>query len=214
MLVHTGVLGWILSSLAQVGAVVFNDKISTKQKTFLIPQEIADAAVNILSFYVVTSSVKNLASKLVSTGKLSTKNIRHFLEKEGITTKGKNKLDYIGNIKFNIENLDNFSAIKNEYKSFKNGIDVIASTIGSIISCNIITPIARNKYVRESINTTIPNVQRNPGITLAFFTLFCLTVFLIRKTPLLIVINLIKHGIIIKTFLICFLPAAKIVNRP
>ena len=76
MLVHTGVLGWILSSLAQVGAVVFNDKISTKQKTFLIPQEIADAAVNILSFYVVTSSVKNLASKLVSTGKLSTKNIR------------------------------------------------------------------------------------------------------------------------------------------
>ena len=68
--------------------------------------------------------------------------------------------------------------------------------------------------IRESINTTIPNVQRNPGITLAFFTLFCLTVFLIRKTPLLIVINLIKHGIIIKTFLICFLPAAKIVNRP
>ncbi len=57
-------------------------------------------------------------------------------------------------------------------------------------------------------------VADTPGITLAFFTLFCLTVFLIRKTPLLIVINLIKHGIIIKIFLICFLPAAKIVNRP
>ncbi|MFR1672915.1 MAG: hypothetical protein ACLSWI_08235 [Candidatus Gastranaerophilaceae bacterium] len=160
MLVHTGVLGWILSSLAQVGAVVFNDKISTKQKTFLIPQEIADAAVNILSFYVVTSSVKNLASKLVSTGKLSTKNIRHFLEKEGITTKGKNKLDYIGNIKFNIENLDNFSAIKNEYKSFKNGIDVIASTIGSIISCNIITPIARNKYASIKQKETMAKINK------------------------------------------------------
>ena len=61
MLVHTGVLGWILSSLAQVGAVVFNDKISPEQKVFLIPQEIADAAVNIISFYVVTNSVKAVA---------------------------------------------------------------------------------------------------------------------------------------------------------
>ena len=55
MLVHTGVLGWILSSLAQVSAVVFNDQIPKEQKSFLIPQEIADAAVNIISFYVITS---------------------------------------------------------------------------------------------------------------------------------------------------------------
>ena len=40
MLLHTGTLGWILSSLAQVMAVVLNDKIPKKQKTFLIPQEI------------------------------------------------------------------------------------------------------------------------------------------------------------------------------
>lgn len=39
MLVHTGVLGWILSSLAQIAAVVFNDKISKEQKVFLIPQD-------------------------------------------------------------------------------------------------------------------------------------------------------------------------------
>ena len=53
MLVHTGVLGWILSSLAQVSAVVFNDKISPEQKSFLIPQEIADAGINIASFYLM-----------------------------------------------------------------------------------------------------------------------------------------------------------------
>lgn len=160
MLVHTGVLGWILSSLAQVGAVVFNDKISPEQKTFLIPQEIADAAVNILSFYVVTSSVKNLASKLVSTGKLSTKNIRAFLEKQGITSNGKNKLDYIGNVKFNIEKLDSYPLIKDEYKPFKNGVDVVASTIGSIISCNIITPIVRNKYASMKQKETLAKMNK------------------------------------------------------
>lgn len=137
MLVHTGVLGWILSSLAQISAVVFNDKISPEQKSFLIPQEAADAAINILSFYVITSSFKNLASKLVSTGKLTTKPI-----KEGLLKLGIRPAD-IGKSNFNIDNIPH---VKKEYKPFKNGVDVIASTIGSIISCNIVTPILRNKY--------------------------------------------------------------------
>ena len=54
MLVHTGVIGWILSSAAQVVAIVINDKIPKEQKMFLIPQEIADAGVNIASFYLIT----------------------------------------------------------------------------------------------------------------------------------------------------------------
>ena len=130
MLVHTGVLGWILSSLAQVSAVIFNDKISPEQKTFLIPQEIADAAINILSFYAITSSFKNVASKLVSTGKITTKPVKDFLTKNGV-----NSNEHIGKLGFNIENMANFSDIKDEYKSFKNGVDVVASTVGSIISC-------------------------------------------------------------------------------
>ena len=76
MLVHTGVLGWILSALAQISAVVFNDKISPEQKMFLIPQEIADAVINIVSFYTITSTFKIVAFKLVSTGKLTTKPIK------------------------------------------------------------------------------------------------------------------------------------------
>lgn len=138
MLVHTGVLGWILSSLAQVSAVVFNDKISPEQKSFLIPQEIADAAVNILSFYVITSSFKNIASKLVSTGKLTTKGIKKALSQEDAKKLGK--------FDFNIGELKN---VPEGYKPFKNGVDVVASTVGSIISCNIVTPILRNQYASK-----------------------------------------------------------------
>ena len=66
MLIQTGVAGWILSCAAQVCAIIFNDKLSTKQKMYLVPQEIADGAVNIASFYLITQSFKSIASKLVN----------------------------------------------------------------------------------------------------------------------------------------------------
>ena len=57
MLIHTGVIGWVLSSAAQVAAIVINDKIPKEQKMFLVPQEMSDAAVNIASFYLFFSII-------------------------------------------------------------------------------------------------------------------------------------------------------------
>lgn len=154
MLVHTGVLGWILSSAAQVTAVVFNDKISPKEKVFLIPQECADAAVNILSFYIVTNTFKNIGSKLVSTGKLATPKIKNYIKNNNLT-------DKVGKITADIKT-GMRGDIREHYTDFKNGVDVITSTAGSILSCNIITPILRNQYAankqkeilaRKNINT-------------------------------------------------------------
>lgn len=162
MLIHTGVLGWILSSMAQISAIIFNDKLSPQQKSFLIPQEAADGAINILSFYLVTASFKSLASKLVSTGKLTTKNIKKTLLSQGIEP------DKIGKLDFNIKDLKN---IPDGYKSFKNGVDVLASTVGSIISCNILTPVLRNQYASKRqkqivarMNEKQENVQHNMTI--------------------------------------------------
>lgn len=138
MLVHTGVLGWILSSAAQVTAVVFNDKISSKDKLFLIPQECADAGANILSFYLVTNTCKNIGSKLVSTGKLATPKIKQYIKTHNLT-------DEVGKITTDIKK-GMSGEIREHYTDFKNGVDVITSTAGSILSCNIITPILRNHY--------------------------------------------------------------------
>jgi len=154
MLVHTGTLGWILSSLAQVGAVVFNDKISPEQKSFLIPQEIADAGVNILSFYLLTNSMKSLGAKLVSTGKLRTPTIRKFLENN-------NLMQRVGKIDLNIADEKNFAKIADHYKAFKNGVDVITSTTGSIISCNILTPILRNEYASKRQKEMLARMDKN-----------------------------------------------------
>ena len=114
MLVHTGVLGWILSSAAQVAAVVINDKISPKDKVFLIPQECADAAVNILSFYLVTNSFKAVGSKLVQSGKLVTKPIKNFLNEKQLCSQ-------VGKIDFDITKQPGFDKISDDYKTFKNG---------------------------------------------------------------------------------------------
>lgn len=145
MLVHTGVLGWILSSLAQIAAIAFNDKIPAEQKMFLIPQECADAAVNIVSFYAVTKSMKDLGAKLVKTGKLRNPKITKFLK----SVKGLDK-SKIGTWDMDITKLNGFGGdAKKDFDAFKTGVDVYASVAGSVLSCNIITPILRNRYAAE-----------------------------------------------------------------
>lgn len=146
MLLHTGTIGWIMSCAAQLVAIVVNDKIAPEQKTFLIPQELGDGLINILSFYCLTSSVKNICSKAVINGKFANKAIKNYLTKHKLT-------DKIGKIDFDIKKTANFAEVKDEFVSFKNGVDIIASTAGSILSCNIVTPILRNEFAsREQKN--------------------------------------------------------------
>lgn len=139
MIVHLGVATWILASAAQVGAVIFNDKIPKAQKKFLVPQEIADGAINILAFYTVTNSLKNIAGRLVLTGKWTNRPIREFVKNNPIQRINLGDSDV--NLSKIYANRDDFSQI---YSPFKNGMDMAATTLGSVLSCNIIAPLVRN----------------------------------------------------------------------
>ena len=59
-----------------------------------------------------------------------------------------------------------FADVKDEFVSFKNGVDIIASTAGSILSCNIVTPILRNEFAsREQKNANqILNTKKEEKI--------------------------------------------------
>jgi len=81
MIVHAGLITWTTATFGQIAAVMFNKKIDSDQKKFLIPQEILDGAINILAFYTITASMKAVASRLVSTGKWSNQVIRDFVKK-------------------------------------------------------------------------------------------------------------------------------------
>ena len=135
MLVHTGTVGWILSSLAQISAIVTNDKYTKEDKMFMIPQEMADATINILSFYAFTNGIKKLTTKFLKTGKLRNKVTEDILRRDGhILEKGAKRTEgkvYAGDMDFDITKLPNYnSEIKAGFKDFKNGAEVAMSLIG------------------------------------------------------------------------------------
>ena len=152
MLIYTGVAGWALSSLAQMGAILFNSKIPNEQKSFLLPQELADAAVNIGSFFLITLSAKKLAQKLFSTGKLAPKSVRTFLDKNKELYSKK-----IGNI-----------LPTEQYWAYKNFGTTLATVGAGVVASNVVTPILRNKMAsnaqKKYINTYNPTKVNNPGM--------------------------------------------------
>lgn len=158
MFIHTGVIGWVLSSAAQVVAIMINDEIPKKQKMYMIPQEIADAAVNIVSFYLITQTFKGLGSKLVNTGRWLPASVRQFLTDNNVTNVGKKGFDVLTQGNLSPEML-------NKFGKFRNGMDVIFTTVGSILSCNIVTPIVRNEIAanRQKRDIAKMEAQLNPS---------------------------------------------------
>lgn len=146
MLVVTGTIGWGLSSLAQVGAILFNPKIKKEQKSFLVPQALWDAAINIGAFFLITQSTKKIVSKMASTGKIAPAKVREFLNKNEVYNKKVGKLD-----------LDLDEVLKNEtkfpkdsYYAYKNYATTMGTIGASVLSSNIVTPVLRN-YVASDM---------------------------------------------------------------
>jgi len=155
MLIHTGVIGWAMSAAAQVAAIVINDKIPKEQKLFLIPQEIADAFVNIISFYAVTQTCKSVAVKLVNTGKWLPESVRKFAKFKGAAANlGKPDFDIYAS------GILSPSAVK-RLDHFNNGVALIATTAGSVLSCNIITPLIRNRIASRRQKKYIAKMNDN-----------------------------------------------------
>lgn len=158
MLIWTGVAGWGLSSLAQIGAVVFNPKIPREQKSFLVPQEFLDAAVNVGSFFLVTQATRKIISKMASTGKIAPMKVRNFLTKhKGLYG------DKIGKVDFDLDKIlaKHTDFPKDEYYSYKNYITTLGTVGASVLSSNLITPVVRNSLASDVQKKYINN-RPNP----------------------------------------------------
>ena len=167
MLIITGVAAWVMSSLAQIGAVLFNTKISKDQKSFLIPQECADAVVNIGSFFLITQGAKKYVTKLFSTGKIAPNSVRKY-----IAQRKDLYADKVGKIDFDLDKVlrnDNMHFPKEDYWACKNLGTTIATIGAGILSSNVITPIVRNnmasgmqqKYLNKKYKTEMNVPQQN-----------------------------------------------------
>lgn len=177
MLLWTGTIGWVLSAAGQIAGIALNKKVSKKEKEFLIPQEIADAAINITCFFVLTRQVQKFAKKLVARGKITTPEIMKKCKEFGIQYEkeaGKGKPDISKAIQDKIKVLSNDLKVDNNekkaisqklndlnnfndktYSSFEGGMSIIGSLVGSVISGNIITPMLRNPMAAWKQKTAI-----------------------------------------------------------
>ena len=162
MLIVTGSLGWALSSLAQAAAIVVNPKISTEKKSFLLPQELTDGFVNVISFLGITLFAKKYIQKLVTTGKILPQNIREYLNKNKSLYRGK-----VGKLDFNLDEVLKLNttdkAIKDSYDSYKNFVTTVGTLGASVLSCNVITPLIRNKTASK-VQKNYIEMKNNPTV--------------------------------------------------
>lgn len=159
VLIWTTIAGWIASSAAQIIGIKRNSKYSNEQKKFMINQELGDATINILSYFILTMPLKMFSSKLVSTGKVIPTSMRNLIIRKGNGKK-------LGKVNFNIKDLPYFSGIEKPYNSFNNFMSTSATVLGGTVASNIITPILRNRFAAHRQNAPMPlQVSSTPATT-------------------------------------------------
>lgn len=170
MLISTSVIGWGLSSLAQILAIAVNPKIKEEQKLFLIPQEFNDALVNIGAFLLITQFTKATVTNLFKTGKFAPKSVREYLNKNS-----KLYADKVGKLDFNLEEAlkNSDAATQKAFRTYKSFGPTVATVGAGILATNVVTPIIRNKmasrvqksYIDSNSTVPIENEVKNSSIS-------------------------------------------------
>lgn len=190
LLVHLGALGWVFSSAAQLTMLAADKKIDKKKKKFLLPQEAADAAVNVLMYYSICEVIKRGADKLVESGKLLTDDVAKALSniKGGsssdlnawknlfTTAEKKTKLTKLLSEPASLDFYKKLSSAEktkalplieealSKLEGHKNNVGTIAAIAASVLACNIVTPYVRNKaaskYQKRLLNKEAVDIRK------------------------------------------------------
>ena len=81
MLLITSAIAVSVSSLAQAAAALMNKKYTLSQKAFMVPQELTEGVISVLSLIMISLPVQVFAKKYARTGKIITKEMQPYMEK-------------------------------------------------------------------------------------------------------------------------------------
>ncbi len=180
--IATTIIGYLASAGGQLYGIGKNDKLAHDKKKFLRAQELADCAINIMAYGLITKNLTKATKKLASSGKILSKSIVETAQKCDINLKDmKNigseittKLSKLNSAKEILEaqkigNLDTFTKInkqitnlenfKEKYTPFENGMAMLGTIGGGLISSDFVAPVLRNKYA------SIKQKQEQPVIS-------------------------------------------------
>ena len=175
MILLTTMAGIALSTIAQTIAIIANNKYSAPQKAFMIPQELTDGCITILSVLLITTPLQKLSHRSVNAGKIYSKEMGNYMKKHDLFNKRDietfNFADQVTKIIEKIKKSDEFIKSSNEnkeamlkehnnilqdYDIFTDATSAIAATTGSIVSTAIVSPFIRNytasKYQQLNMN--------------------------------------------------------------
>ena len=174
MILITSIIGIMLSTVAQSLAAATNKKYTKEQKMFMIPQELSEGAVTVLSLLLVTTPLKTLAKKYVASGKLLNADmIKYCKDNNLIEQRGKiNFKDKLKDTVSKIEASDEFVKASDSLKekmlkphtdmqinlqSLDDSVSAIVTTAGGVLSTAFVTPFARNavasSYQKKQLNS-------------------------------------------------------------
>lgn len=145
------VVGFASASIAQSIAVAFNNKISNKEKKFLVPQELIDGAVNVVSCIIIMGVMIKCVTRLVERGKWTTHNIDKLIEQLPEAAKSQigkpdSDLGQIFHDHATPELLEKFYPL---YNNFQLGTEMITSTVSSALAYSVLAPFVRNNVAAE-----------------------------------------------------------------
>lgn len=177
LLVHLGAASWAFGAIAQIGMLLGDKTIDKDQKKFLLPQEAADAAVNVGMYYSICELIKRGGDKLVEKGKLLTDDVVKEIVKIKPTSMGNIDLkdwqkvftqsELRGNLTELLAKAQELDIIKNaspedkkemlkaaksalkNLEIHKNNVGIVSAIGASILACNVITPIVRNEIASK-----------------------------------------------------------------
>lgn len=170
--IGTTIIGYIAGAAGQLYGINKNDKLDSSKKNFLKFQEIADCVINIAAYFTITKACTNLTKKLASSGKILSKSITEGCKTCGFDKNVKNigkeistKLSKLSNAKEVIEKqnysespellksvktqINNLTELKDKYSPFENGMAMLGTIGGGLVSADIISPVLRNKYASQ-----------------------------------------------------------------
>ena len=187
MLLTTGVIGILASSLAQSVAILLNNKYSSSQKGFMIPQELTEGLITVFSMFFITKPIQKISSKMIKSGKILSKEMSNILKEHGLAEKrGSRNFDFetsINEIITKIKNTDTFikasdvekqnmiskyEHILDDFAILADSTSAYATTGGAMLSTVLIAPHLRNfvasKYQKKiqqtyEINQNLGNLK-------------------------------------------------------
>ena len=163
MLLATSILGFTLSSGAQIAAILTNKEYTVSQKAFMVPQEVGELLMATLAIFIITKPIQKLASKMVKTGKISSSELIKYMEDNKIlANRGKMGFDFEAEVKniikkikssdeyINSQNKSSLLDVHNQalgkYEACADSVSAIATTTAGVITTGVVVPMVRNRF--------------------------------------------------------------------